>query len=472
VPKEVDVLNLVAVAFVSVLLGVAGPATSSSELLEQVRAVGNLTETAVETATELLNQGEPDKATQAILEVFPETTRTTAENYVLGNILFSREPQISYELHKRAAADRPNDPLVLLEWAMQQQRAKEYEGAAATWQAYCKVNPGYAPALGLLAECLLQTGKTREAVTAWADSEKATNGTLETFESFVCDIHRAPLPDQHRADLLRRVALADIAAAQELVCLDSDWEFDWWNSGPHVPYLKHDLVAINRAQFPSSRALDAALCTAKVALAIRREDDVKPILKQYGFLLDADATLPAHGGIRSRLISFAISAEIVDIDSVRESFGEELLETAMTGKDADTINLVARLYLHSDKLPEIDKHGWDSTGDPRFAASFLAGMASRGELKSSSKELIDALRQFPDSAEVASFFVRATSAEGLPMVPALEGAIKAEYRRFSSAGVWLARPSARPMAAYFAKLSEVLGIDGGQSKVPASPKPQ
>lgn len=462
-------LGWIGIGLVSAMLS-GNPVAPSEEFLDSVRATSEPIKAATEAATRLLNYGKPDEATQELLNAFPESTRSPVEAYVLGNVLFKREPKISYGLHERAAAHLPEEPNVLLEWAMQQQRAREYEGAATTWLRYLKLRPEHAPAHGLLAECLMQTGQIKEAVAAWKRAETSALGTSEDFESFVSDIHGKPPEDNRRAELLRRIEVADLEAAQEVVCLDSNVEFDWWNSGPQVHFLSYDVVAIERAQFEPSRELDAVLCAAKAAIAMDRGDDIAFILKHYGFLIDPDATLPEHGGIRARLISFAISTDVLDLQAVRDRFGQAILDAAMAGADSDTIHLAARLYLDTQKLQSIDRHGWDSTADPRFAASFLIGMQRRNELRTDSKEMTVALGQFPHDAEVAALWVRVNDAEGRPMREILEHAIKSEYRGFSHGGMLFPRRSSRTLAQYFRRLGE--GIEGGPAKDGTVPKPQ
>src|SRR5262249_9540470 len=149
-------------------------------------------------AEELAAAGELEQANAKILEVFPAATRTPAETLMLGNVLFRQDPKASYELHKRAAAELPDERMAQLEWGMQQHRAKEYAGAAASYAQVVKDNRDFAPVYGLMAECLLRLGKTGEAVEAFKQSELSQGDSIEQFESWVCDVNSTTFPHRKR----------------------------------------------------------------------------------------------------------------------------------------------------------------------------------------------------------------------------------------------------------------------------------
>ena len=137
----------------------------------------------------LLIEGRLDEANQKILDVFPEKSRTAVQAFVLGNVMYTQDAQIAYELHKRAAHDLPDAPEVQYEWAIDQHRAGEYAAAAQSYAVFSKANPNNAPAYGLCAECLLRIGKTKEAVAMWKKSLEAPQGTLIDFETLNCSVH-------------------------------------------------------------------------------------------------------------------------------------------------------------------------------------------------------------------------------------------------------------------------------------------
>lgn len=113
----------------------------SAALSDQIKAASTKLAPALEKSERLTLEGQFDEANAGILATFPEGSRTAVEKLVLGNVFFGMLPKISYDLHKQAAEELPDAPDVLLEWALEQHRAKEYKGAAATYEKYSKLRP-------------------------------------------------------------------------------------------------------------------------------------------------------------------------------------------------------------------------------------------------------------------------------------------------------------------------------------------
>ena len=233
-----------------------------AELRKAYAAIGPV----LEAGESLVVEGRLDEASQKLQAVFPADSRTAVQALVLGNVLFKQEPKISYELHKRAAAELPDEPNAILEWALEQHRAGEYAGAAKSYEQYAQSNPQYAPVFGLQAECLLRDGKLREAVDAWQRSEQARQGTLEQLESLVCEVNAHKYPDRARANFREQARKGNLDAAEQLIALDSAFETDWWNKGPRPKYLKVDLKLLRETKFDDPQRLREMLCAAECEL--------------------------------------------------------------------------------------------------------------------------------------------------------------------------------------------------------------
>lgn len=242
-------------------------------------------------AEKLTIQGKSKEAEALIRDVFPVASRSPEESLVLGNVLFKAQPKQAYDFHRQAAAQLPRYPGALLEWALEQHRAKNYAGAAATYAAYNKAVPEHAPIWGLAAECAVRTGKLAEAVVLWKSSEKAQRGTLEQLEELVCEVN-GRLPNAAvREDLLQRVEKRDERAARDVLLLDAAWESDWWNTGPRRAQLEYDVATVRRVFAKRGAAIQPALCVAECAL-IEGATGRRAILVRYGYLVDPKATLP------------------------------------------------------------------------------------------------------------------------------------------------------------------------------------
>jgi hypothetical protein len=94
------------VVWTSLLVRVA----SGGDFTEEITVAFAGLETAQQEGGTLLFQGDLEGSTKRLLSVYPESTRTAAQAFVLGNLLFSIEPELSYKLHQRVAKEHPNEP--------------------------------------------------------------------------------------------------------------------------------------------------------------------------------------------------------------------------------------------------------------------------------------------------------------------------------------------------------------------------
>ncbi len=437
----------------------ATAATGDTAIAEQIDAAVTKLTPVLETAESLNIQGKFEDANASILATFPEGTSHGVEKFVLGNILFPALPKMSYDLHKQAAEALPNNSAILYEWALEQHRAKEYEGAAKAYEAFSKLRPNYAPALGLAAECAIRSGNLQKAVALWKSSENATDGTLDELESLVCEVNGGIQNEPTRIRLLRLAEKGDDKAAAEMILLDSEWTTDWWNRAPSYERLENDLKLVKKTFQKPRTELRAAICAAQCFLQIQKEDksDLRATLVSSGFLFDDKATLPDNGKALSQLLAVALSNTSLTNDEARAKFGKRVLEMARKSKDAEMYNAAAHLYLDSDKLAEIDQEAWDTTHDARFAASLIMRLAGQNKLTLADPLLQRALKELPEDSEIAHVAVALAVASHASLQSYLVKAIEAEYTKFSTTrpGVDMPRPSAFVLCNYFTTLEQI-----------------
>jgi hypothetical protein len=426
--------------------------TQGADFPMELRKAFATLENHLEVIQDQINEGRFTEANERLLAVFPKETRTPAQAMVLGNMLYSVDTNLSYGLHKEVAGQLPSEPLVLLEWAMEQHRAGEHAGALAAYDAYSKQHPQFAPVHGLAADCLIRLGRTREAASRWKESENATEGTLVKLESLVCEIYKDPSLNQRRALLRAKAEKGDVDAAVRLIALDGRFEHDWWNEGPHHTYLLHDLPLLKA--FPEDTRISAAQCLAECLLIEDPDaDQIRAILDRHGLLIDRDKTLPSDPPLLSLLLGVAIRNEVLSRDESRLRFGQMLLADALRTKDADLFNILAFLEIGTERMASVEKQAWAATGQARFAAGYLVEELRRGTLQPTDALLINAMNQFPEDSVI--MFV-GTSMTDPPTEELLVQAIKAEYRRFSSIIGLIPRPSAKLLRVYFAKLDKIV----------------
>jgi hypothetical protein len=379
-------------------------------------------------ASTMIGDGLCADANQKILAVFPEKSRTAAQAFVLGRALFTQDSGTSYQLHKRAAKELPNEPQVQFEWAMEQHRAGEYAGAAKSYAAYSTAHPKYAPAYGLCAECLLRLGKTTEAVAMWRKSAASPQETLNEFDALVCAVNSHLFPDRQRAVLLAKVADGELASAEKLISLDSAYETDWWNRRVERDYLKRDLQIVQKAKFADADRLKEIVYAANCCLAARR--GARRVLLAEGYLVGSNPPLFQSNAMLSILLDRAGSD-----DGLRKRWGPAMLDRAKQSGDVDAFRAATKLYANSSQLPGIERLAWAATGDLGFAVSLLTRQHRLGELRLDDPVLMAASQKLPDDAVIAGLVVELTEKDKKPdraaLIHSLEKAIKAEYRHFS-----------------------------------------
>ncbi len=430
----------------------AGPALADFQ--QDVMAAYEVVLPLMEDLEQRVLEGDVAGANSTLLEAFPETTRTPAQAFLLGNLLYGLAPEISFELHRSAAARLPDEPSVQLEWAMEQHRAGQHEGAAAAYAVFLKSYPDHAPAHGLAADCLLRLGRTADALTSWQLSERARTGTIEDFESLVCAVYFDATGELRRADLIARLRAGDEQAAVALIAMDCDFRKDWWNSGPRASHLAFDLDVIRKQDLPVTPELSAAICAAECGIAMgeRNLGKIPESLKRHGLLVDADQTLPGDGAILSILLHAATRAGVLKEREARVQLAPKVLEMARAGADPALWNVAAFLHIGSEKMEAVDREAWHATGEARFAAGCLVERHKSGVLPADDPELLRAVEQFPEDSVIAMLYVEAHEQADLPLKAPLIQAIKAEYRHFSPGG-FLPRPKAARLREYFQKLA-------------------
>lgn len=444
------------IAEAALLVALCGPAAIAEDFADEKRAAYSELNMALGNPGPLIIEGRMAELSEKAAAIFPLDTRTGVQALVLGNALFEYDPKAAYALHKEAVTKLPDEPDVQLEWAMEQHRAGEFAGAVESYSKYLKVHPEFALAWGLLAECLLRTGKTAAAVDAWKQSEAAPVGTLVELETFVCQVHARRSLLNDRADLITQTKGGDVDAAERLIALDCDYERDWWNRGPREDFLLNDLQLVKASEFENTDRIPEILCAAEAALATESEPEkVATILRNRGFLCDEKHTLPTSDRLLSPLIAAAEHSHAVTREQAREYWGRQIWDRATASRDAEVYNVAAHLYLNSSELPEIQRQGWEATSDERFAVARLLQLAKHDQLTLDHADLLRAAQLYPFNGFIAQMRLELAEKEKQPLEPFLVQAILAEYNRFTPRGLVM-RPNARILRTYFARLEDEL----------------
>lgn len=412
----------------------------------------------------MMVSGDVDGANNKLLAVFPDSNRTPAQSFLLGNLLFEIDRKKSYLLHQSCAKAEQKNSAVLFEWAMEQHRAGEYANALESYRKFSKAKPEDASSYALQADCLLHLNQIDEAVESWRKSEETPDGSVERMEEFVCAVKREPMPHQRRADLLSKaIKNQDTNAACDLIALDCDFPRDWWNGGPYKSYLTHDLAALKTAfKLAEENSLYRILACAADCAMSDKEDlaEIKKIFANHEMRLDDPHSVPSHGGILAVILSAAVESKAIDEPTLHEKIAPLILTAARKGKDARLWN--AALFAAPEAKPEeqikLQREAWQITGEARFAVGVLRIKQAGGQLSGNDPDLVAALKQFPESGIVQRVAIELAQKENKVTKQLLADAAKAEFTHFSSFVAFATivdRPRSDYLRAYFAGLEKM-----------------
>jgi hypothetical protein len=431
------------------------------DLERELNAAGERIEAVRATAETLMAKGEYDKANETLLAVFPDGQRTPAQALVLGNVLFNQLPSASYRLHKEAAQAFGDELSVLLEWALEQHRAGEFDAARMTWEKVCKKAPDQAIYHALRAECLIRTNRIAEAVAAWQASEAAPAGKREEFEGLLFGLKNRKSPHRERSALLQEVRSGDIVAAEKLVLLDATFRTNWWISEPNLDYLDADIALIGETEFSDRPRQQVLRFFADVVRSDRKkEGTVEKQIRESGLFFDKKTTLPASDVVLASLLGIIVESKIKTREETFAMFGQKLIERARKSKEPELWNVLCNLTLGSELYRPNAQKAWEVTGDSRFAVGFVTDLERTDELTSDHPDLLRAIEQFPEDSVLAQLRLRRALKEGRPLRQYLEAAIRAEYTKLSPspspAGL---RPSSLALRIYFGQLGQIIAGD-------------
>lgn len=381
------------------------------------------------TRTPDLAHSDINEATKVLLDLV-DKDKSPALELAVGNVLYNLDRPTSYALHKKVYEARPNEPDVILEWAMERHRKGEYAEATPLYQKYLAVVTDEPQVNALLADCLVRQGKLSEAVAAWDAAGHATNHEL--IDLAISDIYGDVSPLRRRADLLKHVTNKEPGAAEKLIALDLNMDQDWWNSDIDEDALDRDLPVIDAALGPDSKRAKAIHCWVDIEL----QDTVAsaPVLKS---LEDADlivekGSLPESSIVAHGLITAVLDAHLMTKEQLLARFDKELTERMKSeAGDLEALRILTTLASNNhDRLESLYRFGWERYNDAESAADLLTQQLADKKLEHDSADLKKALEQFPENGVIQNLSI-ITLDESDVTPDQLVSAIKAEYHHLS-----------------------------------------
>ena len=204
-----------------------------------------------------------------------EKDKSPALELAVANVLFNLDRATSYALHKQVYEAKPNEPDVILEWAMERHRKGEYAEATPLYQQYLDAVKDEPQINALLADCLVEQGKLSDAVAIWDAARPCheprghRSGDQRCLRRYFAASPPGRLAETREEQGSR--------AAEKLIYLDLNMDQDWWNIDIDDDALGRDLPVIDAVLGPDSKRAKAIHCWVDIELQDTIASD--PVLK-------------------------------------------------------------------------------------------------------------------------------------------------------------------------------------------------
>lgn len=380
-------------------------------------------------AGELNAAGDMAKANQILIDLADKDGGGVAA-FVIGNMLYSCVPAVSYRLHERALKEFPGEPAVALELAMEQHRKGEYAAAIINYKKALQDQES-AHFTSLLAECLLRTGQLKEAVEAWKRAGHPSHHVA--IDQAIYEIHGRLSPAQRRGDLIALIKAGDAGKFAQLIELDLHFDRDWWNSEVNAEALDADLkFAARQLGAKDPRYLQIALYASLARQDEPKAVEVRQKLTEAKLVLGENAVLPENSLLARALCELAVlsqAATTADLSTKHEA----ALRSRLAAEDVNALHLLCWFAADAKdaRIAELDRIGWKEWQNPEFAASYVAGLVGENKLtKPDDPEMIAALAAAPEDHYLNSLRLQLAGEAGLTQ-EILVASIKAEYHQLS-----------------------------------------
>ncbi len=350
--------------------------------------------------------------------------------FLVSNFLYNIDTTASFRLSTDAYLADSMCIEFRFTYANQLHRKRRYAEAARLYEQCLKETPGDISYHVWLADCYINTGRVQDAINAWDSAGYNEHHT--SIDKAIWAIYGKTslyhMRDTYRKDL----AGGKTASAYPLIMLDMMWEQDWWNFRVNERFLAEDMrLAKEKCTADEYDELAAYVHIKKLPANEGSKDSVKLILEQ-GHLLIGNGKIPGDGNITSDLLRICIGYELVPEMQFYNLHGEDIRQRAMKENDKDLLNIYAYLQasVYRKVDPAIDRIGWTQLKDERFAISYFVGKAEKNRLND--PELLQSLKDFPESAPLYWIYTNCAKNEQQPMRPYLIELIKREFRTLAT----------------------------------------
>lgn len=440
------------------LLLVAAPAlpmgTEPEPLENQVRILQKQYESITRSNNGLALAGRLDEANQLLIAYVPDAEKTAAHFLFLGNLLYSIDHRLSYQMHEKAYALRADDRMVNFEWALQLHRAGKCELAIDRYQAHLNVMPEDTKVFALLADCLVRRGDYKAAVAAW---EKARHDRQHTAIDFAIHwIYGKESPQKQRNELLKKIRGGDLTQIETLILLDLSWSRDWWNKSVYSEGLTRDLKEARTLLEKEPKRLADLEAFSKRRQSEMTDEEVKAQLEENRSLVGEEVILPENSLMATALVEDILASKLITPQRLYHQSQEELWKRSTSeAGDLDALLLLLRFAGEADKPRVAELSGFcrKRYDNDTCAAMYLFGRQG----KEAQEQVEQAWAQFPLNPYLAWMRMSHAEKAGQLTPEHVAAVIKAEY----SSGLQLSQNLQGARYSYilkglYEKLSETL----------------
>jgi hypothetical protein len=423
--------RLVLIVSAVVLLAAGGAASADDAIMTAYRAqdIEGLLKPVLQKAEALGRDGRVSDAARAILAAVPEDKRQPVHNFALGNVLYRTRPDLSRDLHRKAAEAVPDSAMAQLEFAMEEQRSGNCAAAVPAYRTVLAAQPELESVHALIAGCLVQLGDDKLAVAHWLKSRHERNHVM--IEKQIHEVYGTTTPGQRRGEMLELFRGGQTDLAEAIVWLDLNFEQDWWNSKVERDFLDRDLKEFGAAFGADSRRFRELKLLADAATGQRKLEDG---LKELGLLQPPSGAFPESSLVAYHLIRMALEQSLTNTEFLLKAYEAELRRRALSDDASDLKALqILGFLIHErrrEQIGEIDQAGWKRYRMSSYAASALIELGNAGKLSLTSPELSEAVKAFPGSVDVQEIALREArkaGKTGKDLAPYITRLITAEY---------------------------------------------
>lgn len=366
------------------------------------------------------------------IEELVSKATTGYQKYIVGNILFPIDEEVSFSLHQEAYNSNPYELGFVLEYAMQLHRKGDYEESIEHYLTFSEAYPNDYRVNVWLSDCYMSTNAFAKAVSNWKKTDHRNNHTGIDFA--IHTIYGATGQLKKRNRLRTEVQEGNIESAYKLIVLDHNWEENWWNTTKQKNFIEEDITLITTSFKERKSVIEGVELFLSYNEILKKDPESEEYKKVVKKVIDFIQKEPSQEDILafSKLLYGLVREQHLDEKELFKNRGEELLNLATKYTNSTLLEVYAYLEIQvTGKVrPEIDKKGWQEFQLENFAISYFMGLAESNTYDN--PDLKQAQQDFPESSVIQWVKLNCAKIEGKKIKDDLVTLIQLEFKTLQS----------------------------------------